>query len=288
MVTARHLFLRSIQRGGQLLNRMGLDLSRIETPGSRAAGLSFQWKRDPAGVTRGAVVETSEQGKPVRFFVEDNSDLIQRYHLRGVFYEAEELALLAPWFNGGLFVDAGANVGNHTLYMTLMLGAERVIAFEPNPPAIRVLELNVALNGLADRVTIHPVGLSDKPGRASVHLPYANLGGASLEVSDSGEFEIVTGDSVLADEPVSFIKIDTEGLEMQVLAGMRETIVRHRPVIFVEVEDVNIPAFEALCAELGYRTEKTYKRYAVNTNYLVVPNDPAPAKRRAPRKKQGE
>jgi FkbM family methyltransferase len=277
---------RALQRGDQMLRKIGLAMARIETPQSGAAGLSLQWRRDPAGVTRGAVIEAVEQGKRVRFFVADNSDLIQRYHLRGDFYEAEELALLAPWFKGGLFVDAGANVGNHTLYAALILGADRVIAFEPNPTALRVLEINVALNGLAGRVTIHSVGLSDKPGRANIKLPYANLGGAWLESSDQGAFEIVAGDSLIADEPVAFLKIDTEGLEMQVLAGLRETIMRHRPAIFVEVEDRNIPAFEALCTELGYRTEKTYKRYAVNTNFLVLPIDaaPAPARRRAAKK----
>ncbi|NML04510.1 FkbM family methyltransferase [Sphingomonas sp. G-3-2-10] len=268
-----HYARRIVQRSNEMLNRAGLDLSRIETPGSRAAGLAFQWRRDPANVQRGAVVRTIEQGHAVRFFVADNSDLIQRYHLRGKFYEAEELALLAPWFRGGLFVDVGANVGNHTLYATLILGADRVIAFEPNPPALAVLETNIILNGLGDRVTIQPVGLSDRPGRAMVHLPYANLGGAALEVTDRGELEIVTGDSVLVDEPVAFLKIDTEGLEMSVLAGLEQTIRRHRPVMFVEVEDVNIPAFTAQCEQWGYRTETTYKRYPVNTNFLMVPQD---------------
>ena len=270
----RHLAQRVRQRAGEALRRTGLAVDRIETPGSRSAGLSLQWRRDPAGVTRGAVVEAEVQGRAVRFFVADNSDLIQRYHLRGTFYETEELALLAPYFTGGLFVDVGTNVGNHTLYAMLLLGAERVIAFEPNPLALRVLRLNVALNGLEDRVTIHPVGLSDKPGRVRIDLPYANLGGARLIEAEEGGFEIVRGDTLIADEPVAFLKVDTEGLEMEVLAGLRETIVRHRPVLFVEVEDGNIPAFEAFAAEAGYRTEKTYKRYAANTNFLMLPITP--------------
>ncbi|MCW3848453.1 FkbM family methyltransferase [Sphingomonas sp. LB-2] len=279
---------RALQRGGELLQRAGLAVGRIETPGSRAAGLSLQWRRDPPEVTRGAVVETRAEGHKVRFFVADGSDVIQRHHLRGSFYEAEELALLAPYFKGGLFVDAGANVGNHSLYAMLVLGAERVIAFEPNPPALRVLDLNLALNGLSEKVTVHRVGLGDGPGRASIHLPHANLGGAWMVPGAEGAFEIVAGDTLLKDEPVAFLKIDTEGLEMQVLAGLRATIAAHRPAIFVEVEDRNIPAFEAFCREIGYRTEKTYKRYAVNTNFLMVPDKPAPAKRRAPRsKKQG-
>jgi FkbM family methyltransferase len=271
MITPRYIVVRSLQRTGWALRRFGLKLGRLETPTSRAAGITFQWKQDPEGATRGIVVDPVIDGQRIWFFVNDNSDMIQRYHLQGIFYEADELALIASYYKGGLFVDVGANVGNHTLYLTRYLGAERVIAFEPYPPARRVLEINLALNGLSDRVTVHPVGLADAPGRASVELPFANIGGARFISSDSGAFEIVTGDSLIADEPVTFMKIDTEGLELKVLAGLRETIMRHRPVMFIEVEDVNIPAFEALCVELGYRTEKTFKRYAVNTNYLVLP-----------------
>lgn len=290
MITPSYVVKRSLQRAQWALNRFGMSFGVIETPTSRGAGFSFSWKQDPANATRGIVVDEVIDGQRIWFFVNDNSDMIQRYHLRGTFYEADELELLAPYCRDtGLFVDIGSNVGNHSIYVTKFLGAKRVIAFEPYPPAFRVLDINMTLNGLSDQVTLHPVGLSNQPGRASVQLPFANIGGARFVASNEGQFEIVTGDSILADEPVTFLKIDTEGLELNVLAGLRETIARHRPVIFVEVEDVHIPAFEAWCAETGYRTEKTFKRYAVNTNFLVLPIDaaPTPAKRRT-RKKTGE
>lgn len=286
MVTLRHLYQRSLQRGDWALRRFGLSLDRIETPTSGVAGFSLQWKRDPEHVTRGTVVDADIDGRKVWFFVEDNSDLIQRYHLRGRFYEAEELAMLAPYFSGGLFVDIGANVGNHSIYALVFLGAERVIAFEPNPMANRALEINLQINGFGDRATIHRVGLSDKPARAEVLLPYANIGGGWLEERENGALQIEVGDTILAGEPVSFIKIDTEGMEMGVLAGLRETVARCRPTIFVEVTDTHIPKFEAWCAAMGYRTEKTYKRYPENTNYLVVPTEPKSAPVRRPRAKK--
>lgn len=285
----RALAKRALQRGDQLLRRLGLAVGRIETPASRAAGLTFQWRNDPPNARRGIVVDARIEGKTAWFFVADNSDLIQRYHLQGKFYEAEELRLIAPHFKGGLFVDIGANVGNHSLYALGYLGAERVIAFEPNPMAWHVLEVNAQLNGHGERVTIHRLGLSDAAGRAEVKLPFANIGGGWLETSDKGAIEIVVGDTLLADEPVAFIKIDTEGMEMGVLRGLKATIARHRPTIFVEVLDTGIAEFEAWCAEAGYRTETTHKRYPANTNFLIVPNDEAPAapkRRRA--KKTGE
>lgn len=265
---------RLLQRAGQAIRGLGLQPGRIETPRSKWAGISLRWKPDPPEVTRGAVVEAVIHDVPVRFFVNDDSDMIQGYHLRGTFFEEDEILVFAPFFKGGLFVDIGANIGNHALYALKFLGADRVIAFEPNPVALRVLELNMILNGHERQVAIHRVGLSDREGRVALRLPFANIGGAWLEDSDAGELTIVPGDPILADEPVGFLKIDTEGHELRVLAGLRETIARHRPPMFVEVEDGNIPAFEALMAETGYRTEATFKRYAVNTNFLVVPADP--------------
>jgi Met-10+ like-protein len=54
---------------------------------------------------------------------------------KGVFYEREELEIIATHFKGGTFVDIGANVGNHSIFAAKFLGASKVIAFEPNPTA---------------------------------------------------------------------------------------------------------------------------------------------------------
>lgn len=280
------LINRALQRAEEGIRRIGIAPGRIETPNSRWAGFTLRWKTDPAEITRGAVVDTVIEDRPVRFFVNDDSDLIQGFHLRGTFFEADELELIAPYVPAGcIFVDIGTNVGNHTLYALLYMGAARVIAFEPNPVALRVLELNVILNGLADRVKIHTVGLSDKSGKVVLKLPYANIGGAWLEESDKGTLQIEVGDELLAGEPVGFIKIDTEGMEMSVLAGLGETVRRTRPVLFVEVANENIDAFNAWCEAAGYRVENSYRRYPTNVNFLVLPNDAAPKKPRT-RKKQ--
>ena len=78
-------------------------------------------------------------------------------------------------------------------------------------------------------------------------------------------------DTLFADQPVSFMKIDVEKMEMKVLAGLRETIARHRPAIFIEIDVVNTEAFEAFRDEIGYRTELTHQRYPWSVNYLILP-----------------
>ncbi len=257
-----------------LLSRVGLNVGRISSPASSFAGLYLRWAEDPAGTTRGIVVDTRIDGQEISFFVTDTFDEVQRHHVSGRFYEEEELAIIGKHFRGGVFVDVGANVGNHTIYALKFLDAAKAIAFEPNPPAHRVLRLNIAINNLQDRVVVHEVGLSDQPGRASFEIPRHNLGATRLvPQSGQGQLELVRGDRILASEAVDFLKIDAEGLEMQVLAGLGETIAKSRPTMFVEVEDANVPAFQAFCASVDYKTVATYRRYEVNCNFLVVPSE---------------
>ncbi len=283
----------------RLPGRVGLDLHPIATPRHRLAGFRLQWTHDDPSTLRCIVVNATVARQRVTFFVVNEFDIIQRVHLQGRFYEQEELDLIASRFNGGVFVDIGANVGNHVLYAARILGASKVIAFEPNPAALRVLELNVAGNGLQDRVVLHALGLADRAGWASLSTPNENnLGGTRLsphagdkdgarhkagdDVDKAGDggngssdgdrgLRLVRGDDVLAREQVDFIKIDTEGLELSVLLGLAETIGRCRPVMFVEVDDRNIPAFAAFCAGARYETAATFKRYPGNTNFLVTP-----------------
>ncbi len=269
----------------RLPGRVGLDLHPIATPRRRLAGFRLQWTHDDPSTLRCIVVDATVARQRVTFFVVNEFDIIQRVHLQGRFYEQEELDLIASRFNGGVFVDIGANVGNHVLYAARILGARRVIAFEPNPAALRILELNVAGNSLQDRVVVHAVGLADHAGRASVSIANENnLGGARLSPhadentsgnagigTRDGGLQLERGDDVLRGEQVDFIKIDTEGLELRVLSGLTETIGRCRPAMFVEVDDRNIPAFAQFCTGLRYRTATTFKRYPGNTNFLVTP-----------------
>jgi len=237
------------------------------------AGFQLQWADDDPATMRGIVVDTTIKKQKLTFFVANEFDVIQRMHLQGKFYEQDELDIIARYFKGGVFVDVGSNVGNHALYAAKILDARKVIAFEPNPVALRILEFNIVANGLRDRVVVHDVGLSDKSGWASFStLNDNNLGATRLSPhAGSDGFRLVRGDDLLAGEKVDFIKIDTEGLEMQVLEGLADTLRVSRPTMFIEVEDKNIPAFQAFCASARYEAATTYKRYPGNTNFLVVP-----------------
>lgn len=223
----------------------------------------------------GQVVRAVIDGQPVFFTLTNTRDVIQKEHIAGRFYEPEELEIIRKHCpKNAVFVDIGANIGNHSLFALKMLGIKKLIPFEPSPVAIGVLTSNLALNGELSRCDLSHLGfgLSDRV-QAGLTMEYdqpkTNLGGGRL--IEGGELQVIPGDQALANETVDFIKIDVEGMEIAVLGGLAETIARCRPVFFIEVDDVNNAAFMAWVAANDYEVAATYRRYKVNENFLLKP-----------------
>jgi len=105
------------------------------------------------------VVRNRIAGEWIQFVVADPADTIQREHLKGQFYEPEELEIIRRYMpRKAVFCDIGANIGNHTLFVLKYLGVSRSILFEPNPDAIGLLTTNIALNGCREHSELSGVG----------------------------------------------------------------------------------------------------------------------------------
>jgi len=144
---------------------------------------------------------------------------------------------------GMVVVDVGANVGVYTLIAARLVGyAGRVICFEPTPRTFAILKDNIQINGLLEtgRVRLHAVAITDRIGTARFAVHAANSGHNTLfpESSDASliDVETTTLDAALADVPrIDVIKIDAEGAEPLIWAGMAATLARNPGVrIFVE------------------------------------------------------
>jgi hypothetical protein len=88
---------------------------------------------------------------------------------------------------------------------------------------------------------------------------------------------IVRGDDLFGDEEFDLIKIDVEGMEIEVLLGMKGVIERSRPKIFVEVIEANARAFEKLMKHWGYRISSNSEIYPGIANYLTAYASDAPS-----------
>ena len=163
---------------------------------------------------------------------------------------------------GGTAIDVGANQGFFAFAFSRV--ADRVEAFEPNPDYAAF-----ARSMLGARARVHTVALSNENGTAEFVVPVSeegtvlHLGGnlkqAAATAQDSKtmrfDVEVRTLDSY-AYRDVRVIKVDVEGSEMEVLEGGRETILRDRPCLIVELltgaHADPVALTETICATYGY------------------------------------
>lgn len=158
---------------------------------------------------------------------------------------------------GDTVIDVGANRGNFALAAAFAVGARgRVIAFEPQPDQIAILERDL-LNNDVQHVTIHQMGLGNENTALTLSVPIVNSGEASfasVKYSDVRRIEVPVriGDEVLRECTPSLIKIDVEGFETRVIEGLRQTICRSRPFVITEV-------FEEHLTRCGSSSEELFR-----------------------------
>lgn len=166
---------------------------------------------------------------------------------------------------GDVFFDIGANVGFFSLIAARLVGPRgSVVAFEPVPANAAAIRRNASLNRLTN-VHVIEAAVSDDEGVAELRLD-RHPGGAVLASPGSRDGrgkEIITVPRVTIDglverheAPVpTLIKIDVEGTEDKVLAGLARTAVRCRPVLICEFDDATPDRVEAKLAPAVQRIE---------------------------------
>jgi FkbM family methyltransferase len=149
------------------------------------------------------------------------------------------------------FFDIGANIGQHSLFMSLHAG--QVHSFEPYSVVSQKLECHIELNGISN-IQLHKVGLSNQQEELDFYAPTGrnqgigsfDAGTASKGNKNLGKLALVRGDEYLeqnALQDIDLLKIDVEGFEKNVVAGLRDTLEKCRPVIVVEVTYGNSLSF---------------------------------------------
>jgi FkbM family methyltransferase len=175
------------------------------------------------------------------------------------------LQKLAPYIEPGTTVlDIGAGLGTHTRFYLDRGG--RVIAFEPHPLQFECLIRN------CPQAYCYPYAVGETDDEAWLFVE-PDMAGSSRLVEQASDGLITKVKRIRIDDDrlltksvsVSFMKIDVEGCEPEVLRGAKELIARDRPAIWMEVNPEALrqqkhspDELAQVVAELGYRVKEFY------------------------------
>lgn len=161
---------------------------------------------------------------------------------------------------GDTFYDVGACVGFLSILAARLVGpGGHVVAFEPLPRNVEAIAHNRALNAL-ENLRIFGKALSKENATLELLVSRDPTGsklastGAAPDTEGVIQVETVALDDFIGREalsPPSVVKIDVEGAELDVIAGMTETLARYKPVIICEMHGRNAE-YVALMRDRGY------------------------------------
>lgn len=172
--------------------------------------------------------------------------------------------------DGVVALDGGANVGVHTIeWARHMHGWGRVLSFEAQEIIYYALAGNIVLNNCLN-ARARLAALGERCGELVVPRPdyFAHASFGSLELRQQPSTEDIgqrisydpsegTSVSMLSIDSlelarVDLLKLDVEGMELEVLRGARQTLLSWQPILMVEVIKSDRAAIEQLLGDLGY------------------------------------
>jgi FkbM family methyltransferase len=141
---------------------------------------------------------------------------------------------------GDWAVDVGAHIGTTVLPAARQIGPTgRVIAVEPGSRVGNLLRRSIRMNGLEDRISLHPCAAGEAVGRAELNLSRITGHSSLLALPESDRNESVEvrplDDLVEPGQAIRLVKLDAEGFELQVRRGMGR-IIADNPGLAVLVE----------------------------------------------------
>jgi FkbM family methyltransferase len=177
------------------------------------------------------VIKFNYKGNEIKISALDNEWICNRINNNKTFYELDLLEYIKSRFTGGVGLDIGANIGNHSIFFSKFI-FDKTYAFETNPTNFSLLEENKKINNIDDKLIIYNVALSDsnynyvnKDFKSNMGRSFIVEGDGNLLTKRLDEFDL---------PKVDFIKMDVEGHELKVLKGAVNLINKDYPHIVLE------------------------------------------------------
>lgn len=211
----------------------------------------------------------------------DNGTVDREIFLVGV-YEPYFLSIIKKGLNlGDVFVDIGANIGQHSLFASSVVGESgKVIAFEPIKRLHNQFQDSIKHNINNDskfkNIKLYNFGCGEKEENVKIYT--ADNAGASSIIDSKRDtsselIKIVAADTVLKEEEkINFIKIDVEGYEYFALLGLKDTISKHHPKILIEYSPYYYDLLDKDHGKhiINFLLGKNYTLYDLENNHKVV------------------
>lgn len=193
------------------------------------------------------------------------------------------LSLRREYFGDGVMaLDCGANIGVHTIeWAKHMHGWGRVHSFEAQEHVFYALAGNVAINNCMNASVVHAaVGAENNNIMIPIANPFKPASYGSLELRQGNQNEYIG--QAISYEPelmqstplrtidsygwqrVDFIKIDVEGMEIEVLAGAQKTISENKPIMLIEIIKSDERAIKQ------FLTQHDYVSHRLGINLLCI------------------
>jgi FkbM family methyltransferase len=143
----------------------------------------------------------------------------------------------------GTFIDVGINIGQTLLKIKSINPDMNYIGFEPNPNCIYYTQKLIKANHFTN-TTIIPIGLSNKTGFETLFADTETSGTASMlkdfrikySITNTFQLPVFSLDAIESlNKNIGIIKIDVEGYELEVVAGMLTVLMDQRPYVFCEI-----------------------------------------------------
>ena len=208
------------------------------------------------------MVSFIHEGQEVILMLSDTDE-----HLSGIirshknFYELQMLDDIRKRVPpSGVFVDCGANIGNHGVYFGVICKASKVYAFEPVKETYNILLKNISLNKLECTINDYSIALGKENTNGKLIVRDANnLGTSTIQECPEGDIvirkldDIVFADNDRGLKGIDLVKIDVEGMELDVLRGAKKVINKFRPLLYVEIQtDEEFRAILDFLSPYGY------------------------------------
>lgn len=257
--------------------------------GSPLAGVVALYLNSPEFERRGLLKPTASEQPTIseyhgfKIATDPGDELIGRHIVAGS-YEPEVEKLVRQYLKPRMtFLDVGANVGLFSLMAADIVGESGfVIAIEPSPSNVRMLEISRVLNAF-NNIEIHAVAADEKMRLLSYSTAYSN-GTTNEPTSDvdrligSTMVPSMPIDIIVGGRHVDFLKIDVEGFEPIAMRGAAGTLFRDKPTIISEFAPTVIKGgadkYLWFLEELGYEIgvicpDGTVEALGENTETIV-------------------